>query len=129
MKRKITDLEKKLLENGYILVGKDYSGKHSEKTNFYTYKSGSGVIKIDYTRTKVVDFALTGYFIVGVVSGRDLAILNSEYKELENFVTSLTNSYTKETTNVPNSELDEREELGSMTPEQFDELCQEKEKE
>lgn len=127
MKRKITDLEKKLLENGYVLVGKDYGGKHSEKTRCYVYKNGINVIKLDYTRKKVLDYALVGVIIVGVVDKVELEILNTNFKGLENFVTSLTNSETKETIYVPNSELDEREELGSMTPEQFDELCKEKE--
>ena len=44
MKRHITKLEQKLIDNGFILREKHYYGKHSEKTFYYVYK---GVTSID----------------------------------------------------------------------------------
>ena len=38
MKRKITELEKNLIEKGWELDHKTYTGKHSEKTFQYVYE-------------------------------------------------------------------------------------------
>lgn len=38
MKRKITDLEKNLINKGFVLKEKKYAGKHSEKTASYVYE-------------------------------------------------------------------------------------------
>ena len=43
MKRKTTNLENKLITNGWYLESKDYIGKHSQKTYSYTY-----IKNIDY---------------------------------------------------------------------------------
>lgn len=46
MKRHITNLEQKLIDNGFILREKHYYGKHSEKTFYYVY-IGAISINID----------------------------------------------------------------------------------
>lgn len=38
MKRKLTELEKKLIENGWYLESKTYYGKHSDKVLNYIYR-------------------------------------------------------------------------------------------
>lgn len=87
MKRKITDLEKALLENSYVLVAKQYSGKHSEKTQCYIYQNGNNAIKIDYTRTKVLDFSIG--VVNGIIDKTTLLVLNTKFKTLNEFVASL----------------------------------------
>lgn len=126
MKRRITDLEKKLLENGYTLTSKLYKGKHSEKTCCYVYKNGHNAIKLDYTRTNVIDFAVLVLFVDCAIDKVNLAIINNAYNLLNEFVNNLM-PQDKKVIVVPNSEIDERDELGAMTPEQFDELCLEME--
>ncbi len=68
MKRKITDLEQKLIDSGWKLIGKVYSGKHSEKTDHYEYFkmetlstqniNYGQIIKLNAKRTEIVDFGL-----------------------------------------------------------------------
>ena len=89
MKRKITELEQKLLENDYYLLGKQYSGKHSEKTQYFIYINGNNVIKLDYTRTKVIDFGLGNLNIGASLDKTTLLVLNTKFKALNEFVASL----------------------------------------
>lgn len=68
MKRKVTELEQKLIDNGWKLTGKVYSGKHSEKTNHYEYFKTETlithninygqIIKLNAKRTEIIDFGL-----------------------------------------------------------------------
>lgn len=68
MKRKITELEQKLIDNGWKLINKTYSGKRSEKTNNYVYFKTETltsqninygqVIKLNAKRTGIVDYGL-----------------------------------------------------------------------
>ena len=37
MKRKITELEQKLLDKGFVLESKSYWGKHSQRVHYYLY--------------------------------------------------------------------------------------------
>lgn len=89
MKRKITEIEQKLLENDYYLLGKQYSGKHSEKTQYFIYINGNNVIKLDYTRTKVIDFGLGNLNIGASLDKTALLVLNTKFKALNEFVASL----------------------------------------
>ena len=88
MKRKITELEQKLLDNNYRLVGKNYSGKHSEKVDGYVYVNGNNAIKLDSTRTKPIDFALVNVN-VSTIDKNVLMVLNTKFKALNEFVASL----------------------------------------
>ena len=62
MIRKETKLEKILKERGYHLVSKSYGGKHSEKTDYYTYAGACNNyiirINIDYKREKVINYLI-----------------------------------------------------------------------
>jgi hypothetical protein len=55
MKRHITKLEQRLIDNGFSLKEKYYYGKHSEKTFYYVY-SGIVSINIDNEEAGVLTF-------------------------------------------------------------------------
>lgn len=125
--RKTTELEKKLENDGWSLNHKTYDGAHSRKTKRYVYYSHDyrWFIELDVKREKVVSY---GFLNVNLpyLWWTLFELYKEDMKNLKNYINSLSNN-DKRNINVPNSELDEREELGSMTPEQFDELCKEKE--
>ena len=67
MKRRITELEQTLLKDGWYLVSKDYTGKHSEKTKRYeyiktiTYEDNfgfQGFIYLNDKRNKIVNIGV-----------------------------------------------------------------------
>lgn len=136
MKRKITELEQKLLDNGWYLTNKRYTGKRSEKTLCYEYQKTSDLrndnkvydlfINLDLKRSQIVKYGVANLFIERMTE-EELTIVRFIFLELRKFVESLT-KVEEPKVNVPNSELDEKQELPPMTPEQFDELCQEMEK-
>lgn len=136
MKRKITELEQKLLDNGWYLANKRYTGKRSEKTLCYEYQKTSDLrndnkvydlfINLDLKRSQIVKYGVANLFIERMTE-EELTIIRFIFLELRKFVESLT-KVEEPKVNVPNSELDEKQELPPMIPEQFDELCQEMEK-
>ena len=136
MKRKITELEQKLLDNGWYLANKRYTGKRSEKTLCYEYQKTSDLrndnkvydlfIDLDLKRSQIVKYGVANLFIERMTE-EELTIVRFIFLELRKFVESLT-KVEEPKVNVPNSELDEKQELPPMTPEQFDEMCQEMEK-
>ena len=129
MKRKITELEQKLLENSYVLVAKQYSGKHSEKTYCYFYQNGNNAIKIDYTRTKVLDFFIG--LVNGIIDKTALLVLNTKFETLKEFVASLSPQNTEKCLKSPILEEDSEtlSNANSKTFEQLDEENQEIESE
>lgn len=123
MKRKITDLEKQLIADGFVLSFKQYHGKHSEKTLSYTYIKDNWIIKLDKTREKILGFFLNDLDYAALIK------LNQDFHSLNSYVSNLIDPPSKPTF-VPVSEYDESEEIPTgLTPEQFDELCKEKENE
>lgn len=137
MKRKITDLEQKLLDNGWQLTNKNYTGKHSEKIECYEYHKTSDlrnngktfdlVIKLDQKRSQIVDYGVKNVYL-HYLNDQELCLVRFLFLEIRHFVERITKEKEKLVVNVPNSELDERQELEPMTFEQMDELCQEQEK-
>ena len=139
MKRKITDLEQKLINDGWCLTIKRYTGKHSEKTHRYEYhkisdirnngKSYEQIIELDQKRSQIVNYGIANIQI-NYLDREELDLIRFLFLELRHYVGRLTKVEEPKvaSVNVPNSELDERQDLPSMTPEQFDELCQEMEK-
>ena len=140
MKRKTTELEKKLLEDGWCLTIKRYTGKHSEKIHCYEYhktsdlrnngKSYEQIIELDQKRSQIVKYGIANIQI-NYLDDAELTLIRFLFLELRHYVERLTKVEEPKvvSVNVPNSELDERQELPPMTPEQFDEMCQEMEKE
>ena len=63
MKRKVTELEKKLRDNGYSLYGKTYCGKDSNKISGYIYKNITPLIEyyiyLDKTREHIDTFGFS----------------------------------------------------------------------
>lgn len=61
MERKITDLEQRLINNGYRLTKKIYGGKKSDKTLYYYYEKGNQYVKLDYKRETVLGVGISNY--------------------------------------------------------------------
>ena len=61
MNRKITELEQRLINNGYRLSHKQYGGRHSEKTLSYYYVKNDQFVRLDYKREQVLSLGLTNY--------------------------------------------------------------------
>lgn len=140
MKRKITDLEQKLINDGWCLTIKRYTGKHSEKTCSYEYhkiadlrhdgEKFNQIIKLDQKRAQIVNYGIANVCI-DYLNDDELMFVRSLFLSLRLYVErieSLDRSNEPLKPIVPNSELDERQGLQPMTPEQFDELCEEMEK-
>lgn len=138
MKRKITELENKLIEDGWCLTTKRYTGKHSEKTHRYEYHKTSDIrnngkcyeqiIELDTKRSQIVNYGIANIQI-NYLDRDELDLIRFLFLELRHYVERITKVEEPKvaSVNVPNSELDERQDLPPMTPEQFDELCQEME--
>ena len=160
MKRKITDLEQQLINDGWCLAIKRYTGKHSEKTHRYEYHKTSDIrnngkcyeqiIELDQKRSQIVNYGIAN-IPINYLDREELDLIRFLFLELRHYVErveqeSITKIVVKGISEedkqkmlnslnepgkvvvVPNSELDERQDLPPMTPEQFDELCQEMEK-
>jgi len=137
MKRKNTELDQKLIENGWYLTNKRYTGKHSEKTQCYEYVKTSDLrndnktydlfILLDTKRSQIVNYGIknVSFDYLGEI---ELCSLRFLHLELRHFIERLTQVDKPLVVNVPNSEYDEQVEITPMTPEQFDELCKENEK-
>lgn len=61
MKRKTTELEQRLINNGYRLTKKQYGGRKSEKTLFYVYEKGEQFVKLDYKRENVLSLGISEF--------------------------------------------------------------------
>ena len=137
MKRQVTELEQKLISDGWYLTNKRYMGKHSEKILCYEYNKTSDLrndnkvydlfIHLDQKRSQIVKYGIKNLSI-DYMSDDELMLVRFLFLELRHFVERLTKKEEKLVVCVPNSELDEKQELPPMTPEQFDELCAEMEK-
>ena len=191
MKRTITELEQKLIDNGWCLTLKRYIGKHSEKTLCYEYhktsdirnngKTYEQIIKLDQKRSQIVDYGIKNV-VIDFLNDQELCFVRFLHLELRHFVErlqanpldhnfdamdSLRQQMPNETGKVelkmedikdmptrlvikdiseqdkakllkalaqpsivvPMEIYNESKDLPPMTPEQFDELCQEIEKE
>ena len=133
MKRKITNLEQRLIDKGYYLSHKQYSGRKSEKTHSYTYVNKNTFVKLDFKRENVISYGLLNYSAMELtrmeLQGIEIVLnmIENEIKERQpREIKPLLNRPLESTWERP-SEYDEKEELGEMTFEQFDELCKEKE--
>lgn len=145
MKRKITDLEQKLIDDGWCLTIKRYTGKHSEKIHCYEYHKTSDLrndnktydlfIQLDQKRSQIIKYGLASLFMERM-GNDELMVARFLFLELRHYVERLTEKREprpiKPMLNEPSEshwEYNEKDELPPMTPEQLDELCQEMEKE
>lgn len=141
MQRKITKLESVLLENGWYLAIKRYKGKHSEKIECYEYHKTSDlrndgrtfelVIKLDQKRSQIVDYGVKNVYL-HYLNDQELCFVRFLFLELRHFVERTIKQLEKDCPQnnvvVPSDDLIEKPGITPMTPEQLDELCQEKEK-
>lgn len=93
MKRKVTELEQKLIDSGYTLCFKSYIGKHSQFTEYYEYSKFEQfdplfyvrcVVRLDPKRTKIkfygIDYPKT-------IFSKDLVKdLNSLLEKIESII-------------------------------------------
>ena len=125
MKRKITNLEQRLIDKGYYLSHKHYGGRKSEKTLSYMYVNKNAFVKLDSKREQVVDYGLLNYHA--------MELTRMELQGIEILLDMIKNDFIIEgyyeptTVGIAPSGFDENVELGDMTFEQFDELCKENE--
>ena len=130
MKRKITDLEQRLIDKGYYLSHKHYGGRKSEKTISYMYVNKNAFVKLDNKREQVIDYGLLNYHAMELtrmeLTGIEL-LLNMVENDFIVDNKSVINVTQNKGVVLPLSEFNESDELGDMTFEQFDELCKEKE--
>ena len=144
MKRKITELEQKLIENGWCLTIKRYTGKHSEKTHRYEYhktsdlrnngKSYEQIIELDTKRSQIVNYGIANIQI-NYLDNDGLMVIRFLFLELRHFVEKLAVREPREIKPLLNQpsetdwELKEKTNVTPLTPEELDELCFEKENE
>jgi len=129
MKRKITELEQRLIDNGYYLSHKQYGGRKSEKTISYTYVQQNKFVRLDYKRENVLAFGLLNYHAMELteMEWRGIKILldmiKNDFDPQTNWVkVKLTKDNPKI---IPLSEFDEQHELPPMSQEQFSDMCKE----
>lgn len=92
MKRKTTELEQKLIANGWYLTLKRYSGKRSQFTQSYEYHHDNNghkeVIYLDKKRESVIKFGISDVK-VEVLTKEELHEIHKLYLELDMWVRSL----------------------------------------
>ena len=87
MKRKTTDLEIRLNENGYKLSHKTYVGKKAEKVDEYIYLKNEGItlyqVSVNRTRTEITSYSFInrGFYVYNKESIELLQAIYSEFTE------------------------------------------------
>ena len=137
MKRKVTDLEQKLINDGWCLAIKRYTVKHSEKTLCYEYhktsdirhngKTYEQIIRLDQKRADIVNYGIAN-LVLEFMGDEELTFARFLFIELKHYVNRLLEkpNYQKSDVVVPSDE-EMQEKLPPMTFEQLDELNAEKE--
>lgn len=99
MKRKTTDLEIRLNENGYKLSHKTYIGKRAEKVDEYIYLKTEGLtlyqVSVDRTRTQITNhsFINRGFYIY---TKESIELLKGIYDEFTEEINKIKNCEVKE---------------------------------
>lgn len=87
MKRKTTDLEIRLNENGYKLSHKTYVGKKAEKVDEYVYLKKDGTttyqVNVDRTRTHITNYSFTNRAFY-VFNSESIDLLQALYIDFTN---------------------------------------------
>lgn len=99
MKRKLTHIEETLLAKGFTLIGKTYTGKHSQNVEFYIYgreiKGYNVRVYLNNLRTKIDHWYFTNEKHHSI-DYKELHILEETYNEIENFIFNTTNELDSE---------------------------------
>lgn len=98
MSRKITGLEQKLIDDGWQLLTKHYTGKHSEKSLCYEYQKTSDIrnngktydlfIYLDQKRSQIAKYGVKNLFI-DYMGDDELTLVRFLFLELRHFVQRL----------------------------------------
>ena len=98
MKRRITELEQKLINDGWILTSKSYTGRHSEKIESYDYtrvfNDALSFIKLTPNRKNIIDFGFSNG--ITIITSVTLGKITAKLRELFNYVESIDNPPEKE---------------------------------
>ena len=138
MKRKVTELEKKLIENGWYLAVKRYTGRGSNKILCYEYHKTSDIRNNGKTYKQVIRLNQKRTFIVGCgianlqieyLNDDELMVIRFVFFELRKFADRLCaeHDHSKDIVDyalIPSEELP-LEKNPPMTPEQLDERNEE----
>lgn len=144
MKRKVTELEQKLIENGWYLATKRYTGRGSNKILCYEYQKTSDIrnngktykqiIRLNQKRTVVVGYGIANLQIE-YLNDDELMVIRFVFFELRKFVQKISwvdTKLSKENSRVIPLEIPSdfenelpKEKRQPMTPEQLDELNEE----
>jgi hypothetical protein len=122
--RKVTDLEKRLIANGYRLSHKEYGGRNCDKTLAYFYVKDGCFIKLDTKREKVLARGLYNYQCK-MLTRMELQGIKLLLDRIDD---EIMDDISIGCPNVPCDEQEVVDYIKAMTPEQFDELCLESEK-
>lgn len=92
MSRRITELEYKLIEKGYVLVSKEYAGWRCSKTKNYVYAlkndTNTYLVYLDKKRRKVLSTIIKLDNSIDEV-GTSLSLLMEEYDLFEKSIKEL----------------------------------------
>ena len=109
MERKITELEQKLLDDGWVLTEKHYTGNHSEKTEFYDYRKNvpyekdlgfDAIIRIDSKRTKILNIGIPNVYIDNLTREKHEELV-CRYRFLQDYVKKIVETKITETCEIP----------------------------
>ena len=127
--RSKTNLEQKLIDNGWCLTTKRYIGKHSEKTLCYEYhktadlrndgKEYDQIIKLDTKRAKIVSYGIENVNIE-YLDDDEILFIRTLYFQLDHFVQLLTKVETKQATYFDPHDSIRESQRQPMTFEQLD---------
>jgi len=102
MKRKTTELEESLINDGWYLSSKEYEGKHSEKTSCYEYTKCvpydgdlgfQAIVRLDPTREKILNIGIPNVYI-DKLDDEQAAELHNRFLFLKDYVIKITQKST-----------------------------------
>ena len=129
MRRKTTELEQQLIKDNFKLTNKRYRGNHSEKVFYYEYQKCNEVIRLDRTRTKVIQVGIKNVDIE-LLSDIELEHLRINFWNLKNYAKELMSEQEKAVNFAKElyAEMQQDNTKKPMTFEELDELCKGEEK-
>ena len=92
MKRKTTELEKKLIQDGWRLHNKVYEGKKSEKTSAYIYAKEEGafvkILQLNPKREEIIKVAINNIDL-HTLTHETVQFINKIWLDLKQYATNL----------------------------------------
>lgn len=103
MERKVTKLEEILINDGWVLTEKHYTGNHSEKTEYYDYRKNvpyerdlgfDAIVRLDSKREKVINVCIPNVYIENMTREKHEELI-CRYDFLKDYVRKLTENAKK----------------------------------